>query len=341
MKRLRTLALAVSLGALALTGCSTGSTDAENTGSTTSKAEADDFPVTIKHAFGETTIEKAPTRVATVGWTDQDMSAALGVVPVGATKMTWGGNARGSSDWFDAKVEELGAKAPARYDDTDGIPFDEIAQTSPDLILATNSGITKEDYAKLTKIAPVVAYPGSPWVTPWRTSLETVGKALGRSAEATKVEKQTSDEIAEAKGEHPELSGKSFIFGYLATTDLSTVGVYGSEDPRVAILREFGMKDAPAVATYVKPGQFYGSVSAERSSQLTSDVFLTYAENAKDMKTFTDNPLIGKIPALADGHAFGLVDKSIGLAVTNPSPLSVPYIVDHFLPDVSKAAQGS
>ena len=116
-----------------------------------------------------------------MGWTDQDQAAALGVVPVGATKMTWGGNADGSSDWFDAKVKELGAEAPARYDDTDGIPFDEIAKTSPDLILATNSGVTKEDYAKLTKIAPVVAYPGSPWVTPWRTSLETVGKALGRS----------------------------------------------------------------------------------------------------------------------------------------------------------------
>jgi ABC-type Fe3+-hydroxamate transport system substrate-binding protein len=340
MKRLRTLALAVSLGALALTGCSTGSTD-DDAATTGTKAEAGAFPVSIKHAFGETTVEKAPTRVATVGWTDQDMAAALGVVPVGATKMTWGGNAQGSSDWFDAKVKDLGAKAPARYDDTDGIPFDEIAKTSPDLILATNSGITKEDYAKLTKIAPVVAYPGSPWVTPWRTSLETVGKALGRSAEAKKLEEKTDDEIASAKKEYPDLEGKSVIFSFLTTTDLSSVGVYGSQDPRVAILRDFGMKDAPAVTKYVKSGEFYGTVSAERASQLTSDVFLTYAENEKDMKTFTDNPLIGKIPALADGHAFGLVDKNVGLAVTNPSPLSVPYIVDNFLPDVSKAAQGS
>jgi iron complex transport system substrate-binding protein len=341
MKRLRTLALAVSLGALALTGCTTGSTDTDNTASTTTKSEADAFPVTIKHAFGETTIEKAPTRVATVGWTDQDEAAALGVVPVGATKMTWGGNANGSSDWFDAKVKELGAQAPARYDDTDGIPFDEIAKTRPDLILATNSGITKQDYAKLTKIAPVVAYPGAPWVTPWRTSLETVGKALGRSDEAKKLEKQTQDEIDAAKAKYPDLAGKSFIFSYLSTTDLSTVGIYGSEDPRVSIMRDFGMVDAPAVTKYVKAGQFYGTASAERASQLDSDVFLTYAENEKDMKTFTDNPLIGKIPALADGHSFGLVNKNIGLAVTNPTPLSVPYIVENFLPDVAKAAQGS
>ena len=108
-------------------------------------------------------------------------------MPVGATKITYGGNKAGSTDFFDAKVEELGGEAPARYDDTDGIPFAEVAKVSPDLILATNSGLTKADYDKLTKIAPVVAYPDVPWITPWRTSLETVGKALGRSDEAAQV----------------------------------------------------------------------------------------------------------------------------------------------------------
>ena len=86
------------------------------------QADADAFPVTIEHAFGETTIEEEPTRVATLGWTDQDHALALGVVPVGATKLTWGGNDAGSSDWFDAEVEELGAEAPVRYDDADGAP---------------------------------------------------------------------------------------------------------------------------------------------------------------------------------------------------------------------------
>ncbi len=83
MKRLRTIALAACLGALALTGCSTGSTDDDSGSSSSTKAEADAFPVTIEHAFGETTIESEPTRVATLGWADQDHVLALGVVPVG------------------------------------------------------------------------------------------------------------------------------------------------------------------------------------------------------------------------------------------------------------------
>ena len=210
------------------------------------------------------------------------MAAALGVVPVGATKITWGGNASGSPDWFDAKVKELGGEAPARYDDTDGIPFDEIAKISPDLILATNSGVTKEDYDKLTKIAPVVAYPGSPWVTPWRTSLETVGKALGRSEEADEgLESRPRRRSTAAKEEYPDLAGQ--VGRSSATSRRPTSRRSASTARRTRgsqFLRDFGMEDAPAVTKYVKPGEFYGTVSAERARSSASDVFLTYATRA-------------------------------------------------------------
>jgi len=341
MKRLRAIALAACLGALALTGCSTGSTDDDSGSSSSTKAEADAFPVTIEHAFGETTIESEPTRVATLGWADQDHVLALGVVPVGATKLTYGGNEAGSSDWFDAEVEEAGAEAPVRYDDADGAPIDEIAKLSPDLILATNSGITEQEYNKLTKIAPVVAYPEAPWVTPWQTVLETVGQALGRTEEAEKVKADTEETIEAAKEDNPELEGKSLIFGYLTTTDLSTVGIYSPQDPRVSFMHDLGLKDAPAVASAIKPGEFYGSVSAERSPELDSDVFLTWAEKPGDMKTFADNKLLGQIPAIASGNAYAEEDTTISLAVTNPTPLSIPFIIDEFIPHVTKAVEGS
>ena len=42
------------------------------------------FPMTIRHAYGRTTIRKKPKRVATVGWQSQDIPLALGVVhPMG------------------------------------------------------------------------------------------------------------------------------------------------------------------------------------------------------------------------------------------------------------------
>ncbi|MET9022658.1 iron-siderophore ABC transporter substrate-binding protein [Actinopolymorpha sp. NPDC004070] len=351
MSRRRLLAGIAAATALALTGCSTGPTSGggqTRAADTDTKADtkagtaaAESFPVTIRHAFGETTIEREPKRVATLGWSDQDNALALGVAPVGATKLTWGGNKAGSSDWFDATLKSAGTKAPVRYDDSDGPPAEEIATLRPDVILATNSGLTRAQYDKLSKIAPVVAYPKAAWTTPWRTSLKLVGKALGRSEAADKVTAATERRIQDARAKYPQLKGTSLIFAYLTTTDLSQVGIYAPQDPRVSFMHDLGLVDAPAVATAIKPGQFYGTVSAERAPQLKSDVLLTWSENPSDLKTFIDDKLIGKIPAIADGRAYAEADKHVSLAVTNPTPLSIPYVIEHFVPHVAKAADRS
>lgn len=340
---LKIQAAAATVLVAALTGCSTGSTsgtEAAAEPTSTTSVDPDAFPVTIEHALGETTIDSEPTRVATLGWTDHDHAVALGVVPVGATKITWGGNEGGSTDWFDEAVEEAGAEAPVRYDDSDGAPIDEVAELAPDLILATNSGITDAEYAKLSKIAPVVAYPEAPWTTDWRTSLEMVGQALGRTALAEEVASDTEAAIDEAAAANPELEGAELIYGYLAATDLSTVGMYAPEDPRVSILRDFGMVDAPAVADAIKPGEFYGTVSAEQSADLDSDVFITWVDSPDNVETIEDDKLLGQIPAIADGHWYAETDKQAAMASTNPTPLSIPVIVRDFLPHVVEALEG-
>ena len=340
-RSLPALLVGIALGGAGLSGCATGSTEAAGTPDAATSADARAFPVTIEHAFGSTEIAEEPKRVATLGWSDQDAALALGVVPVGATKLTGGGNAQGSSDWFDAALEKVGGEQPVRYDDSDGAPVTEIAKLDPDVILATNSGITEQEYKKLSKIAPVVAYPEAPWVTPWQTSLETVGTGLGRSSRAEEVAATTQQEIDAAKQEYPQLEGTSFIFSYLTTTDLSTIGIYAPEDPRVSFMHDLGMVDAPAVAGAIKPGEFYGQVSAERAASLDSDVMLTWAEAPGDLKTFADDTLIGRMPAIASGHAYAEEDKHVSLAVTNPTPLSIPFVIDRFVPEVAKAVDGS
>jgi iron complex transport system substrate-binding protein len=342
----RRLPLLLAAAALALTGCTTGSTETTDskdadTSSSSGKVDAGAFPVTIKHTFGSTTVKSEPKRVATLGWSDQDHAAALGVVPVGSTKITYGGNAQGSTDFFDAAVEKLGGTAPVRYDDSDGIPFAEVAKVRPDLILATNSGLTQQDYDKLSKIAPVVAYPGQPFLTPWRTSLEMVGQALGRTTEAAKVEDRTQSQIDEAKSTYSDLDGKTFMLTYLSTTDLSTVGIYGSDDTRVAFLRDFGLEDAPSVLSVVKKGTFYGTVSAEKSADLEADVMLAFTDEGKSVETFAKHPLIGKIPTFAGGHVYTEDDTVVSEAITNPTPLSIPVVIDAVLPELDKAVRGS
>ena len=175
-----TAALATALALVTLAACSTdtpgGSTSPTSAGTS---AASTTFPVTIEHAFGETVVEKQPTRVAAISWANQDALIALGVVPAAMPFASYGGDADGYLPWTRPALEALGGEAPALLDEADGLDFEGLATAAPDLILGTYSGITQEDYDKLSKVAPTVAYPEVAWGTSWRDQLTTAGKVLG------------------------------------------------------------------------------------------------------------------------------------------------------------------
>jgi iron complex transport system substrate-binding protein len=167
------------------------------------------------------------------------------------------------------------------------------------------------------------------------------GKALGRSELATEVRSDTERAIEEAAAEHPEVVGKTFIFASLSTADLSKVDYYTPEDNRPRLLSELGMVNAPVIERISKPGQFYGTLSAERAPDLASDVFITYAEADDDLETFRGDPLLGRIPALRSGHALASTDQTDALGLSAPSPLAIPYALEHFVPLVARAVVGT
>lgn len=340
MRPLRLVAAsAAALLALSVAACSTGasgSTDAAAPAS--SGVDAGAFPVTIEHAHGSTTIEKAPTRVATLGWSDQDFALALGVAPVGAVKITWGGNAQGSTPWYDAELAELGGSQPARYSDADGAPVEEIAGLAPDLILATNSGITKDEYTKLSKIAPVIAYPGEAWGTSWQTSLDLVAKALGRTTQAATLKQETEASIAAAAKKYPQTQGKSFIFGALTPTDTSSISYYTPLDNRPRLLVDLGMENSPVVEKLSAGStEFFKTISAEQAATLDADVFVTYTEASGEMEKYLKDPLLRQIPAFASGGWVDASNKTDSLGLSAPSPLAIPWAMDKFVPLVAAA----
>lgn len=333
-----TAAAAVALVA-ALSGCSTGSTANETSTATSNKAEVGAFPVTIKHAYGETTIEKEPERVVALGWSDPDVVLSLGVVPVGASNNSWGGTNEGSTVWFDEALAEIdGAEAPTRIDDTSsGIAgaVSDIAKLQPDLVVATNSGMTKAEYQKLTRLGvPVVAYPDAAWMTSWRDSLDMIGKALGRNELADEVEADVEDTLAGAKEKYPSLVGASHFVSWIDPTDTSSVGVYG--DSRATVLTEVGVTQ-PAWVEGIAKGEAYGTVSAERAATLESDLVLLTAESKAEADKITSDKLIAQIPAVAEGNVWwDLPDHSTAYALDVATPLSLPYMAKHLLPELDK-----
>ncbi|MFC5905343.1 ABC transporter substrate-binding protein, partial [Streptomyces zhihengii] len=165
--RLRVCVAAATL-LIGLTACGGESGD-HGKGDGTTDGASRQFPMTIEHALGTTEIPSKPQRVATVNWANDEVPLALGVVPVGMAKATFGDDDNdGVLPWTEDRLKELGAKTPVLFDETDGIDFEAVADTKPDVILAAYSGLTKQDYETLSQIAPVVAYPDAPWATPWR-----------------------------------------------------------------------------------------------------------------------------------------------------------------------------
>ncbi|MCO5177378.1 MAG: ABC transporter substrate-binding protein [Thermomicrobiales bacterium] len=119
--------------------------------------------MTIEHAFGSTTINAKQERVATVQWTNEEVLLALDIVPIGFAAANFGDDdGDGVLPWTEEKLKELGAETPVLFDETVGIDFEAVANTKPDVILAPYSGISSDDCEQLSKIAPVVAYPGRP-----------------------------------------------------------------------------------------------------------------------------------------------------------------------------------
>lgn len=336
-----TLATAAALAAaLVLAGCGTDDDPTtEAAADTAAGGDASAFPVTIEHAFGETVIEERPERVASVAWMNHEVPLALGVVPVGMSKATWGDDdGDGVLPWVEEQLAELGADTPVLFDETEGIDFEAVADTAPDVILASYSGLTQDEYDTLSKIAPVVAYPDNAWGTSYQDMIRMNSEALGLAAEGEELVSTLDRTVTEAFAEHEELAGTNVVFSYLDPADLSQVGFYTTLDTRPAFLSEYGMGTPSLVAEQSEgTDEFYTTVSAEQADAFSDvDLLVTYGDE-EFAETVESDPLLSKIPAVRDGAIAVLPDATPLAAAANPTPLSITYNLDEYLDLLSSA----
>jgi iron complex transport system substrate-binding protein len=326
--------------AVMLAACGSSSDDTDGADGTETSAEA--FPVTIEHAFGETTIESEPERVATVAWANHEVPLALGVVPVGMAAASWGDDdGDGVLPWVEDRLEELDAETPVLFDETDGIDFEAVADTQPDVVLASYSGLTKEEYETLSKIAPVVAYPELAWGTSLQDMIRLNSAALGLAEQGDELVGDLDKQVADAVADHPQLEGKSAAFTYLDPNDLSSVWFYTTHDPRAGFLEQIGMTTPEVIAAEsAKSDEFGLSVSAEEADKFEDvDFLITYgdAEGAL-LEQVQEDRLLAQIPAVEEGAVAMLEDSTPLAASANPSPLSIGWGIDQYLEVLAAAA---
>ena len=335
----------VAMAAL-LASCSTGAIDGGEGQDAASGVERQgQFPRTITHAYGETELTEAPTRVATISWVNADVSLALGVVPVGMPRNSFGANENGSTDWFDAELERVGGDMPTLYSETDGINTEAIAALDPDVILGAYSGMTAEEYETLSKIAPTIAMPEGDvaFGTAWQDSTRLIGEALGRTDAAEELIADVEGQISQVSEDNPGIKDTTFVYGTVDPEAAEKIYAFTDVDNRPRFLTSLGMTQAPVIAeaSAGAPDQFAVPWSPERADELESDILVTYATSPEVRQAIESDPLLGRIPAVEAGRMVVQTDEQQVLSISASSPLSLPWALENVVPDILDAAQKS
>lgn len=335
-RRTRSLALIAGLATsgLLLAGCA--GTPAEGSG--TADAADGAFPVTIESALGDAVIESAPQRVVTIGWGTADTAIALGTTPVGVEAASWGGDADLQFPWVADAVEAAGDELPEVFNVYPEVDIEAILALEPDLVLAPQSGLSAEDFATLSEIAPTVAYPGDPWATAWDDQIEIIGKALGKSAEATGLIEDITTTLADAAAANPEFADLSYAYVYAAVP--GELSFYVAGDARVDVISGLGLTlDETVAQTPVTPGTFTSVVGLEQADLLDDvDVLFTWFNDEANQAEIEAQPLFAQIPAVQRGSYLPNVDNQLAMASGLVTPLTVPWALDKYIPMIKAAA---
>lgn len=303
--------------------------------------ESADFPVTIPHKYGSTTIEAAPQRIVLVGLNEQDSLLALGVVPV-ATSEWYGGRPGAIFEWAQDELAAIeGAEVPVVLDSVQ-INFEQIASLEPDVIIGLYSGLTEQEYNTLSQIAPTVAQPAEyiDWGIPWQEVTRTIGKIVGKSAEAEALISGVEEDFAEVRAQYPQFQEAE---GVVATAYGYPTSFYAfsSQDIRGRIIAALGFRNPPIIDELA--GDEYGaSISYERFDIVDVDLLIWVDEMPADLRT---NPLFANLQVVKDGRVY-FIDGTDTLydALNFATVLSLPYSIERMAPmleGLNQALQGN
>lgn len=335
----RTKALAALLATVvttaALASCAPAADDADNVPA----VDSDAFPVTVEHAYGDTTIPEQPQRVVTVGVTEQDTLWALGVKPVGVTEW-YGDYDYASWPWAD---EARGDSKPEVLTTTDGLDFEAIALLDPDLIIGTNAGLTEEDYDRLSDIAPTVAHSGdySMYFEPWDVQTLQIGEAVGLEDEAQQLVDDIDAKFAEAAEQHPEFAGRSIVFLQNAIYDGAAIAY--QDGLSTDFLTDLGFTVPSEIDAYAPEDSSGGqaNIPVENLDVLNvADVLIWGTESDDDITALEDEPFVSAVTAMQNGSVV-YTDGITAGAIYFTSALSLPYVLDSLVPALADAVAGN
>jgi iron complex transport system substrate-binding protein len=328
-RRLRPVIPSLLVALLAVTGCGGASGQ-----SSTPATAAPVFPTTVTHEYGQTTVQEAPERVVSLGFTDQDAILALGTVPVAIREFT--GN-QPSATWPWA-ADRLKGEQPEVLPAGEVAP-EAVAALEPDLIVAITANLTREQYDALAQIAPTVAAPvgTSGGAVPWQDATKLTGAALGLPADAERLVEDVEEKFVEVEENHPELAGATVAVARQSPTDAGSVMVWGSKDLRGRFLADLGAQ-VPAEVDRLAGDGPYATMPSEQLTTLDHSDALMVPGSQAEQAAFTTLPGYAQLKLVQENKVVTLDDEQ-SAALAFGSVLSLPAVIDEVAGRLSRAVE--
>lgn len=291
--------------------------------------EAQDFPVTVETKFGPAVVEQTPERVVSIGYITQDFLLALGVVPI-ALRDWYGQKPYGTWEWAQ---DELGDAQPVvMYGE---INVERIAALQPDLIVAYWSGLTKNDHALLSQVAPVLAPAEgeTDYGTSWQDMLHRTGVATGKAHKAAEIQTRLDARFAQIRSDHPEWAGQEMAIAWPGN-----IGAYTPEDLRGKMTQDLGLSVPKAFEELDGPNPFYVLIPDEDLSSLDAAA-LVWMDSGGRLDMIKNTSLRRTLTAHAEGREI-YAGPDLAGALSFSSPLSLDYALDRLVPLMEAALDG-
>lgn len=294
-----------------------------------------EFPAHVEHRIGTTTIESRPSRIVSVGLTEQDVLLQLGYQPIATTE--WYGE-EPDAVWPWAH-HLLKGEPPTVLSTQDGFEFEKIAALRPDLIVGTNSGMTKQDYQKLSAFAPTVAMPKGdrPFFSPWADQVQLLAASVGRPEKGRKLVDTVKKRYAEVAAEHPEFAGKTATFSQGAPYD-GSLYVYPA-GLNTEFLSYLGFTMTPGLEKYSSGPGAQAAISAENLDLIDADVIVFASDSDAEVAKLRSISTYQTLSAV-QGHRAVYTGHVLGGAVYFMTPLSLLYVLEHLTEHLADALAG-
>lgn len=303
-------------GVLAVSGCSSN---------TSAPASSGNGPVTIRHAFGEITIPKPPTRVVSAGFTGQDDLLALGVVPVAVTNW-FGDQPYAVWPWAQPK---LGGAKPVVLNLDNGIEVPKIAGLKPDLIVATDAGLDDDTYHKLAAIAPTLAQSdGDAFFEPWKDQATAIGQAVYQAGQMSTLIDGVAKRFAAVADKNQQFKNKRVLLLQGRMHGDSIVATTGWP---TGFLTEMGLAVPESVTSQADSDQ-RAVINADKIKSVLddTDVLIWTTESDDEQARLLANP------AVAEHRSRSIfTTREQAGAIAFASPLSYPLIADQLPPQIA------